>query len=1095
MPKQKPPKNYAKKRQPTASTEGSRKSRRLREKETASDSNDGGAKDSRFKTEEEILAELAKREAEEAQKLLPSPNKQTRTRRKESNITCEKNSVERKQIAQIVLDFMDEDHVPCSVYGRDREERYPGYTFCSRCKKADDESGFRPSHKINRKAIGGRYTCRSKHTNFWHPTYIDPKKKNSPKPPPIDLFCRPCNGDKSLRTTRKRKKRQRRKRSRIKPPPPSSTLESILYQHPQGKDETKNPTQGNVPQDDNDLISEIDEDKYNDAANKKETPQFLFNLPLFQDPLSHYSFYAHDSRDHAVDETESFDVDNEELDDLPPFENAESQQSRDEQGDSSTTEETRNRTYLSSNETLDNADESANMDSTQEDNEEITRLHNQIHCLEQDLLQAHQAVSDYRKSLKKVTDDLTDCRRKLKNRSDDLRYWRDKDAETKATSKEIDLPASCYDIKDREKLVSHIREILVSRTSRMDDTSRAAGEFFRDVAQLCLDKSIHNGLMFENTYGVFRKYVRDYVFTPFNILRKMDLAGGVLNLGGIEVLRQVESNGVANTHTLIPSSSCIQDVAKEVEKFGSLLCPYRLFRHKTDGSEGFAFRAADVMAGILVAGNCLYGDARWRPIQLAQSLDGALFTKNLSHTLGGLKFNDMSNPLAQSRNSCFPVVCVCRPESKGLVRSIFRNMIEEIREAAVKVLPTKFGVWPLKICTNCDMSCEWKLLGRGGAAQQVNFPCSKCTVRSGELHLPTGRVEDCSLCSQLGHSKKTNWVCRHHKMCTRAHVNSLQKEVDHFVKEMPSIYESLTDIWGDSELIMQEDPRMDPTKVQKGNIKSIHFDLGKADVAKRLEYARFITNDLVVRELDVHGTLEQRQRRLKAHHVKEWIYYQAKKVLDDYKQSKTATAIVYMMDTVPCILHMENRMGIKILTMCLRHGLASAKVKEFDWMPEEYDNSEIKRCNHFIKRVQKCMNQSILGTSDMPTQWKAPYEKKKRKLGTITMDNVRIRRMLPKFDELVDICIANPEKQVKWKQCVADYVISMERLNKKTNMTDSEIFDYQRKADEFFATWVDLCGENGITNYAHLIGSGHVMEYLIHWRNLSSHAQQGWEGE
>ena len=59
-------------------------------------------------------------------------------------------------------------------------------------------------------------------------------------------------------------------------------------------------------------------------------------------------------------------------------------------------------------------------------------------------------------------------------------------------------------------------------------------------------------------------------------------------------------------------------------------------------------------------------------------MDGALFTNNLAHTLGGLKFNDQASELRQSRDGVFPVLCVCSRESKGIVRGIFYRMIKEI---------------------------------------------------------------------------------------------------------------------------------------------------------------------------------------------------------------------------------------------------------------------------------------------------------------------------------------------------------------------------------------------------------------------------------
>ena len=48
--------------------------------------------------------------------------------------------------------------------------------------------------------------------------------------------------------------------------------------------------------------------------------------------------------------------------------------------------------------------------------------------------------------------------------------------------------------------------------------------------------------------------------------------------------------------------------------------------------------------------------------------------------------------------------------------------------------------------------------------------------------------------------------------------------------------------------------------------------------------------------------------------------------------------------------------------------------------------------------------------------------------------------------------------------------------------------------DDFYQSWIKLSlGKRGVTNYIHLLGSGHISELLFKWRNLYAHSQQGWE--
>jgi len=69
----------------------------------------------------------------------------------------------------------------------------------------------------------------------------------------------------------------------------------------------------------------------------------------------------------------------------------------------------------------------------------------------------------------------------------------------------------------------------------------------------------------------------------------------------------------------------------------------------------------------------------------------------------------------------------------------------------------------------------------------------------------------------------------------------------------------------------------------------------------------------------------------------------------------------------------------------------------------------------------------------------------------------------------------------------------MKLLRKKTNLTVGELEAFQSHVDQFFAIWVDLTGHEGVTNYIHMLASGHISEYLIYWGNLYDHSQQGWE--
>ena len=60
----------------------------------------------------------------------------------------------------------------------------------------------------------------------------------------------------------------------------------------------------------------------------------------------------------------------------------------------------------------------------------------------------------------------------------------------------------------------------------------------------------------------------------------------------------------------------------------------------------------------------------------------------------------------------------------------------------------------------------------------------------------------------------------------------------------------------------------------------------------------------------------------------------------------------------------------------------------------------------------------------------------------------------------------------------------MEIMHKKgENYTKEELALYRHHADHFFQIWVELGRVHGQTNYMHMIGSGHIYEYMAKWGN------------
>jgi len=183
------------------------------------------------------------------------------------------------------------------------------------------------------------------------------------------------------------------------------------------------------------------------------------------------------------------------------------------------------------------------------------------------------------------------------------------------------------------------------------------------------------------------------------------------------------------------------------------------------------------------------------------------------------------------------------------------------------------------------------------------------------------------------------------------------------------------------------------------------------------------------------------------------------------------------------------RIGIKIITMILRSGMSNA----VSGATYSHAPGKRERYNAFILDVNRLVNCNIMGSEGNLGQWECPRDDKKFELGDINFENGRVRRIINDIDSFIALCIVEDGKPEKWKAAISYYQALIELLRKKSDFTNEQIDDFQLHVDSFFRLWVELCGQEGVTNYIHMLAAGHISEYLAHWRNLYAHSQQGWE--
>lgn len=110
-------------------------------------------------------------------------------------------------------------------------------------------------------------------------------------------------------------------------------------------------------------------------------------------------------------------------------------------------------------------------------------------------------------------------------------------------------------------------------------------------------------------------------------------------------------------------------------------------------------------------------------------------------------------------------------------------------------------------------------------------------------------------------------------------------------------------------------------------------------------------------------------------------------------------------------------------TQALIHdGLAEAKSGRL--VPHD-PTSEGTRVSRYIEEVERIMNEQVLGDVNDASTWTFPYNQKLKKLGTVLLENTKVRKVVSGFDSLVDISVSDADRKTKWKRSPAKYRVAI----------------------------------------------------------------------
>ena len=254
----------------------------------------------------------------------------------------------------------------------------------------------------------------------------------------------------------------------------------------------------------------------------------------------------------------------------------------------------------------------------------------------------------------------------------------------------------------------------------------------------------------------------------------------------------------------------------------------------------------------------------------------------------------------------------------------------------------------------------------------------------------------------------------------------------------------------------------------------------------RVQYGALLKKELIIRqmfqELSPGKTLESMQIVLKRSIMEGVEIKIMRTAINRWEKVGENQKQIALEDAIFCTLHLELRGNEAKLGGLMNEGF---KHRQTCRLVDEYENN-----------MKSIVNKDRLGMSSHQNQWRFPISKDRKSIESgFSLKNNLSRSMFLKIDKLIDEALKfhTNDYKVEWKNVIVDYLEIIEMLLIRKPFTDEMIYKFQEKVDVYYVKWIKITSRNGMTNYIHFLGSGHVAYYLFKYRNLYRYSQQGFE--
>jgi len=97
------------------------------------------------------------------------------------------------------------------------------------------------------------------------------------------------------------------------------------------------------------------------------------------------------------------------------------------------------------------------------------------------------------------------------------------------------------------------------------------------------------------------------------------------------------------------------------------------------------------------------------------------------------------------------------------------------------------------------------------------------------------------------------------------------------------------------------------------------------------------------------------------------------------------------------------------------------------------------------------------------------------------------------IDSLIEVALQEAPIANQLIVAIQHFLKAMELLLLHQKLDADEMSLFQDDIDGFFEIWVENFGREGMSNYIHLLGAGHILYFLEKYQCVYLYSQQGWE--